>query len=311
MIDLHGVVPALTTPFDAQGALDLDAFQTLVEVVVGDGVHGVIVGGCTGESWALSQNERGALFRAAAEQVAGRVPVIAGCGAVSAREAIAKTAQAQEAGCDAVLVQPPWYVLPGERDVVEYYRRVTAAAGLPVVLYNIPRRTGVNLSRELVARLLDLPGVVALKESSKDYLLLSELLHHFGERIRIFAGYANLLGLAALASGAAGYMDSATPVLGGRSLELYRALQRNDLPAARRLQARMFRLHAGLFASGTFPATVKAALELVGRPGGWPRDPVNPLDAEQHRALRKALLEAGFDSSELAGARAGAQGGER
>ncbi|MBI1777840.1 MAG: dihydrodipicolinate synthase family protein [Proteobacteria bacterium] len=293
-LKLHGVIPALSTPFHKDRSLDIAGFRRLAELVIADGVHGLLINGCTGESWALESDERFAIFKAAVEVAGGRLPVIAGCGAMLTKEAIAKVRQAEAAGCDAAMLQPPWYVLPGPEEVRDYYLEIMAATSLPVVLYNIPRRTGISLSVELVDRLADAPKVIALKESSKDFLLLSDMIRRVGDRIQVFAGYANLLGLAALSLGAAGYMDSSTPVLGRRSLAFYKAATSGDLEAARRMQAEMSRLNAGFFGVGTFPAGVKVALDMLGRPGGWPRDPVKPLNDEQKGRIRTVLEEAGL-----------------
>ena len=292
MVEIKGVVPALTTPFREDRSLDLDAFRDLVETVIGDGVDGIVPNGCTGESWALDDKERGALFEAAVQQAAGRVPVVPGCGSTSARGAIAKVRQAEEAGCDAVMIQPPWYVMPSEPEVYDYYKEIIEASELPVMIYNIPRRTGINLSVELVDRLADEPKVIALKESSKDWLLLSQMIRRTSDRINVLAGYANLLGLAAISEGAVGYVDSSTPVLGRRSIEFYRAATAGDLVTARRLQSAMSNLNAGFFGVGTFPAGIKVALDMLGRPGGWPRDPIKPLDADQRQKIREVLIKA-------------------
>jgi 4-hydroxy-tetrahydrodipicolinate synthase len=291
MLELKGLVPALTTPFTEDGGLDLPAFRRLIDDIVDDGVHGVLVSGCTGESWALEETERLELFRAAVAQVDARVPVVAGCGAVTARHAIARVKQAETAGCDAVMIQPPWYVLPNEDEILDYYLRIIQSTELPIVVYNIPRRTGVSLSVDLVDRLADEPTVIALKESSKDFILLSQMIRRVSDRVSVLAGYASLFGLAAITVGAVGYIDSATPVLGKRSREFYDAVLSGDLTRARLMQGQMAILNAFLFGAGTFPAGVKAALDILGRPGGWPREPIKPLTGEQKETLRSVLRE--------------------
>ena len=294
MLRLHGVIPALTTPFREDRSLDLDGFRRLVELVIADGVHGLLVNGCTGESWALDDDERAQVFAAAVKQAAGRLPVIVGCGAMIAKKAIAKVRQAERAGCDAVMIQPPSYVMPGEDEVRDYYLEIVRATSLPVVVYNIPRRTGIHLSVALVERLADEPNVLALKESSKDFLVLSEMIRRLGDRIAVFAGYAALLGMAAITEGAVGYMDSTTPVIGARSVEFFDAAKSGNLARARVLQAEMVRLNAGFFGVGTFPAGVKAALDLLGRPGGYTRDPIKPLDGPARAKIRGVLEEVGL-----------------
>ncbi len=294
MLKLRGVIPALTTPFREDRSLDLDGFRELVETVIADGVHGIVPNGCTGESWALNDDERAAIFKASVEQSAGRVPVVPGCGAMSAKAAIAKVRQGEQAGCDAVMIQPPWYVMPSEPEVYDYYKEIIAASELPVMVYNIPRRTGINLSLDLVDRLADEPKVIALKESSKDWLVLSQMIRRVSDRINVLAGYANLLGLAAITEGAVGYVDSSTPVLGRRSIEFYEAAVSGDTAKSRPLQKAMSNLNTGFFGVGTFPAGIKVALDMLGRPGGWPRDPVKALDAKQREQIRRVLVSAGL-----------------
>jgi 4-hydroxy-tetrahydrodipicolinate synthase len=294
MLKLKGVIPALTTPFKEDRSLDLSGYERLVEAVIGDGVHGLLVNGCTGESWAVTDDERAQVFKTAVRVARGRVPVVAGCGAMLPQQAIDKTRQAADAGCDAVLLQPPYYILPSLDEVGQFYRQVMDASPLPVVIYNIPRRTGINLTVDFVDRLADHPKAIALKESSKDFLLLADMIRRVGDRISVFAGYAALLGLAAIAHGAVGYMDSATPVLGRKSVRFFEAATSGDIVAARQLQAEMSQLNAGFFGVGTFPAGVKAALDMLGRPGGWTRDPVKPLDAEKRARIRTVLAAAGL-----------------
>lgn len=291
-MDLRGVIPALTTPFKAGAELDLAGFRQLADVVIRDGVDGICVNGCTGESWALSDGERQQVFHAAADVSAGRVPVVAGCGALRAKDALGKIRQAEKAGCHVAMVQPPWYILPSLEEVQYYYTEILENSPLPVMLYNIPRRTGVNLTVDLVDALADHPNVIAIKESSKDWLLLSAIIRRVKDRINVFAGYAGVLGLAAISEGAVGYVDSTTPVVGAMSPKFHAACVSGDLATARALQARLARIN--FFGIGTFPASVKAALALVGRPGGYPRDPIRPLNAEQREAIRRVLIEAGL-----------------
>ena len=297
MVELKGVIPALTTPFLEDQSLDLDGYKKLVDIVIDDGVHGVLANGCTGESWALDDDERLQVFKATVEQVGGRVPVVAGCGAMLTRQAIGKVNQAMEAGCDAVMIQPPWYVIPGEDEIYDYYKAVIAASSLPVMLYNIPRRTSINMSVDLIDRLADEPMVIALKESSKDWLVLSAMIRRVRHRINVFAGYASLLGMAAISEGAVGYVDSTTPVVGRLSINFYEACISRDLDTARRLQTTLAGLN--FFGTGTFPATVKAALNILGRPGGYPRDPIKPVTEVQRDSIRTLLVDAGLIGKDI------------
>lgn len=299
----RGVIPALTTPFHADLSLDEDAFARLAEMVIGDGVDGLLVNGCTGESWSLTTDERATIFRIAAQVARGRLKVIAGCSAITSAETIAKIDQAAKAGCDYAMVSPPWYVIPGPEEIMDHYRAVLDASALPVVLYNIPRRTGVQITPDMVDRLADHPKVIAIKESSKDWGILSQVIRRASDRISVFAGYASFFGLAALTEGAVGYMDSGTPVFGAKSPEFYRACVSGDLATARRIQIEMSSMLESFFGLGTFPSSVKASLDLIGRPGGPTRPPIKSLTAAQRDTLRHKMEEAGF----IAGARAAAE----
>lgn len=292
--EFRGVIPALTTPFREDLSLHAVGFERLVERVIGDGVNGVLVNGCTGESWSLTAAEREVVFRTAVTVAARRVPVVAGCSAITAAETIGKIRQAERAGCDFVMVSPPWYVLPGPAEIGAFYDEVLQATEIPVLLYNIPRRTGVQLPVDLVDRLADNPKVAGIKESSKDWGILSTMIRRTRDRISVFAGYASFFGLAALTEGAVGYMDSATPVFGGISPSFYRAACSSELETARALQSRMASMLDKFFRLGTFPASVKAALDLVGRPGGPTRPPIRPLDRDERETLRRAMGAAGL-----------------
>jgi len=292
--EFRGVIPALTTPFRKDLSFDEAGFERLVECVIRDGVNGVLVNGCTGESWSLNAAEREAVFKTAVAASARRVPVVAGCSAITAAETIDKIRQAERAGCDFVMVSPPWYVLPGPTEIGAFYDEVLQAAETPVLLYNIPRRTGVQLPIDLVDRLADNPKVAGVKESSKDWGILSAMIRRTRDRISVFAGYASFFGLAALTEGAVGYMDSATPVFGGISPSFYRATRSGELDTARRLQTRMASMLDKFFGLGTFPASVKASLDLIGRPGGPTRPPIRPLCKEERETLSRAMEAAGL-----------------
>ena len=290
----QGVYPALTTPFAADLSLDVDGYARLVDLVIGDGVHGIVVNGCTGESWSLSPDERAQVFRTAVHAARGRVRVVAGCSGQTAAETLAKIRQAADAGCAVAMVSPPWYIMPGPEEILAHYRKILASTPLPLLLYNIPRRTGVGFTVDMVDRLADDPKVLGIKESSKDWGLLSAVIRRTRDRISVFAGYASFFGLAALCEGAVGYIDSGTPVFGAKSLAFHKAATAGDLETARRLQADMEHMLGAYFGLGTFPASIKAALELLGRPGGPTRDPIRPLDPAQRETLRRTMVAAGL-----------------
>ncbi len=294
MLDLKGVIPALTTPFNDDQSLDLDGYKTLIETVIADGVHGILVAGCTGESWALDPDETLAVFKAGVAAAKGRVPVVAGCGAMLPKQAIFQVRQAEKAGCDVAMVQAPWYVMPGLEEVMDYYKAIIAQTEIPIMVYNNPRRTGIHMTADFISRLADEPRVIALKESSKDWLVLSEIIRRCRGRINVLCGYADLLGLAAIGEGAVGFVEGSPPIVGRRYVDFYNAAMSGDRETARDLQARFAKLCKALFGIGTFPASAKAALEMLGRPGGRTRDPIRPLNDAQRAQVRQVLIEMGL-----------------
>ena len=166
-VNWSGVIPALVTPFDAKGAIDERGFVENIEICLGNGVAALVPSGCTGEFWALTAAERVRLFQLTVQAARGRVPVIASTGAVTTQEVIALSTAAQEAGCNGIMVLPPYFVRPTADDLVAHYSAISDAVKLPMMLYNIPN-TGNPLTPELVARLAEIDTVVAIKESSLD-----------------------------------------------------------------------------------------------------------------------------------------------
>jgi len=300
MVELKGVIPALTTPFKEDRSLDLAALRRLNDIVLDDGVDGVLVAGCSGETWALDDDERLAIFKAAVDQTAGRVPVIGGCADIFVSRVIDKIRLAERAGCDAVMITAPPYIMPTQDDIYTFFKEIIAESAMPIMVYNHPKRTGVALSVDLMDRLADEPTIVALKESSKDWNQLSQFIRRCRDRLNVLGGYIGLTGLAALSEGAVGYVDSSTSVLGPLSPQFFRAATTGDLETARAIQVRITKLRPGFDASGTFPAGIKAALDILGRPGGWPRDPIKPVTPEGREIMRRVLIDAGILEGEEA-----------
>jgi len=185
-VDWQGYIPAMTTPFASDGSLDRPRLQALVEWLVGEGMHGLVVAGTTGEWFSMSPAEKAELFRVTADVVAGRIPVIAGCNAYTAREAITHATAADEAGLDGILLTPPPYVRPCERELIAFYEDVNRGVRLPICVYNWPPGTNLDLRRETFERLADLERVVAIKNSTAEPAHFLDVLETLGERVRVF-----------------------------------------------------------------------------------------------------------------------------
>ena len=292
-VDWRGSFVAVVTPFTERGAIDERAFGDNVRRMVDEGVDGIVVSGCTGESWSLSPDERVLLCRLALDAVGGRVPVIAGTGGVPTPSVVDLSQRAKEAGVAGVMVLPPYYAMPGSREVVEHYRAIADAVKHPVLLYNIPRRTGINLTTDLLEQIVEFEWVVAIKESSNDFIQTERTILEFGDRINVFTGHSAERGVPALLMGAKGFVSSLeSQIMGRPAVEMYALVQRGELERARATQMRTLALDNQMRNIGTFPANLKAAMNLLGRNGGAPRPPLLPLihtDIERVRVVLDRL----------------------
>ncbi len=291
-VNWRGFIEAVVTPMREDGSIDEEAFLLNLEQQIDEGVHGFLIVGCTGEHWALAPEEKRDLFRLAVQQVKGRVTVICGVSANNTADAIRLMRYAYEAGADGAMSMPPAVATPNDREIVEYFKAITRAVDIPVLAYNIPSRQVVNMKPELVSKLADIPNVVAIKESSGDPVQIVETIRVAGDRIRVFVGY-DTGALFGIAMGAYGCMSIGAQVIGRRAVELITASLEGDLATARARQfdSYLFWKHFGSPAVGSFPAWLKEAMNLLGRPGGYPRAPILPVTDEERERIRVALRE--------------------
>ncbi|MBI4184091.1 MAG: 4-hydroxy-tetrahydrodipicolinate synthase [Proteobacteria bacterium] len=286
-VDWKGCLVAVVTPFRRDGAIDEAAFVENIELLLAEGADGIVVAGCTGESWSLEPDEKLRLFALAVGAAKGRVPVIGGTGAIVTGKVIELSAAAKAAGVSGVMVLPPYYAVPNRREVVAHYRAISAEARVPILLYNIPKRTGINMLPDWVAELSEIEYVAGIKESSNDFIQLERTLSACGERIRVLAGHSAERGVAAVLMGCPGWVSSMeTQIMGREAISMYDLAVAGRVEEARRIQLRCLKLDFEMRAGvGTFPANLKAAMNLLGRPGGFARPPLLDLsEAERGRA---------------------------
>jgi 4-hydroxy-tetrahydrodipicolinate synthase len=284
MSDFHGVLPALITPFTPDGAdIDADALRALVERLVGAGVGGLVPGGSTGEFTTLSNSERRALVEVTVEAADGRVPVVAGTGALSTRETVELSVYAEQAGAAAVMVVPPFYDAPTWRELQAHYGAVADAIEIPIMYYNLPGTTGVRLTAEQLGAL----PVGSLKDTGGDAVAATELIQTGGPTL--LNGWDTLT-FAALAAGVRAVVWGTASIIPEQCVELHRLLiDAIDLPAARELWARIWPL-CRFLESQSYSAAVKAACRLAGDTTGPVRAPLLELDDAATRRLA-ALVE--------------------
>jgi len=282
------VVTAMVTPFAPDGSVDLALAGRLADHLVRHGSDGLVLCGTTGESPTLSWAEQHALFAAVKEAVGGRAALLAGSGSNCTAEAVEATAEAAALGADGALVVVPYYNRPPQEGLEAHFRAVAAAApGLPLMLYNIPGRTGCSLDPETSARLLDLPNVVAYKAASGTTEEVSRLRLLCGERLAIYSG-DDALTLPMLAVGAVGVVSVASHVAGLQIRELIQAFLAGDHTLALARHEALLPLLQALFCTSN-PIPVKAALELGGWPVGAPRLPLLSADSTVRERLSSIL----------------------
>ena len=288
---LFGCGTALVTPFGDDGELDERALVELVEWQIAEGVHFLVPCGSTGEAATMSPEEQARVVRLVAERAAGRVPVMAGAGSNDTRRAMQLSALMEEAGATHLLHVSPMYNKPPQRGIVEHFRAVSDATGLPIVVYNVPGRTGSNVEARTTLRLAELPNVIGVKEASGSLAQIQEILLHRPPHFSVLSG-DDALTLAVMAAGGDGVISvvsNATPRLVASLVE--RAAE-GDVAAARAIHERLSPWMAAAFVESN-PIPAKAALALLGRLRNVLRLPLVPLDERHVPALRAALAAAG------------------
>lgn len=292
---LRGSIAPVVTPFTEDGALDLDSLRGLVRLQLEAGSHGVSLGGSTGEPSAQTAAERIAAMRAAAEEIADRVPFLPGTGAARLDETLELTAAAKELGADAALIITPYYARPTQEALYRWY--ATAARefpDLPLIVYNVPSRTAVDIAPETVARLRrDYDNIIGVKETTKDFEHFSRVIRACGRDVLVWSGI-ELLCLPLLALGGAGFVSAVANLAPGAVAAMYEAWRKGDLERARDLHYRLHPLVDLLFTE-TNPAPVKWVMR---RQGLLASDHVRPplcRPGEATQARIRALLAEGGD----------------
>lgn len=282
---LQGSITALVTPL-RDGRVDEPAFRRLVERQIAAGTHGLVPMGTTGESATLSPAEHARVVELCIEVTAGRVPVIAGAGANETARAIALVREAQAAGADAALVVTPYYNKPSQEGLFRHYAAIAEASDLPVVIYDVPSRTGVTFAVDTVARVAALPSMIGIKDATADLAKASLIRQACGEDFILLSGDDPTV-LGYMAHGGRGCISVSSNVAPEACAAFQNACLAGDFTAARELQARLIKLHGALFLDNS-PAPTKFALSHLGLCTEEVRLPLAPC----HEAARPAVLAA-------------------
>ena len=286
---MRGSIEPVVTPFK-NGALDLDGLAGLIEWQIESGSHGVSVQGTTGEPSSLTLDERKQVIKTAAEVVNKRVPFVAGSASTNHAESIELSRYAQDVGADAVLFISPYYCRPSQEGIYQHFDALSKSVDVPVILYNIPGRTAVNIEIDTVARLKEAnDNIIGVKESNKDFEHINRLLHRMGRDFLVYSGI-ELLCYPIIAIGGAGFVSATGNLMPGKVASLYNLVQEGKWQEAQDLHYAMMTLNDAIFMEIN-PVPVKAALGMMGKISPEVRLPLSPLSDSNREKLRKILID--------------------
>jgi 4-hydroxy-tetrahydrodipicolinate synthase len=288
---IKGSIVAIVTPFN-KGRFDEEAFSRLIEWHISKGTNAIVPCGTTGESATLDYEEHYRVIEVAIKVVNRRVPVIAGTGANSTDETIMITKRAKELGADAALLVAPYYNKPTQEGLYRHYKAVAEAVDIPIILYNVPGRTGVNILPTTVARLSEIKNIVAIKEATGDMKQVSEVIRLCGDRITVLSG-DDFTTLPLLALGGKGVISVTANIAPHEVSEMCRLWEEGNIEEARRLHYRLEPLNQAMFIE-TNPIPVKTALAMMGKIKEEFRLPLCEMSELNKERLRKTLSESGL-----------------
>ena len=289
---LRGSMPALVTPFTKAGALDLKAFRAFVEWQIAEGSKGVVPVGTTGESPTLTHDEHREVVKTCVEVAKGRVPVVAGAGSNNTVEAVGLVQFAEKVGADAVLVVTPYYNKPTQRGLYEHYSAVAKATKLPIIIYNIPPRSVIDMSVDTMKRLWELKNIAGVKDATASMVRVSQQRAAMGEDFNQLSGEdATILGY--MAHGAHGCISVTSNVAPRLCSDFHTAWQKGDVKAALAIHDKLMPLHVNLFME-TSPSPIKYAMSLLGKMDEKLRLPMVPVQESTRAAVRSAMVHAGL-----------------
>jgi 4-hydroxy-tetrahydrodipicolinate synthase len=287
----RGSFTALVTPFK-NGSLDEKAFRDLIEWQIAEGTNGLVPVGTTGESPTLSHDEHNQVVAWCIEQARDRVPVIAGAGSNSTREAIEFAQHAEHAGADAVLIVTPYYNKPTQEGLYQHFKAINDAIGIPIIIYNIPGRSVIDMSVETMRRLFELKNIAGVKDATANVVRTSQQRAEVGADFNQLSGEdATALGF--MAHGGHGCISVTSNVAPRLCAEFQGACGRGDFAAALKLQDKLMPLHQGLFVE-TNPAPAKYALSVLGKCDETVRLPMVPVSEKTRKVVRDAMVHAGL-----------------
>jgi len=288
-LKLEGIFVPHITPFERNGEIDTKALRKLVQFWIDGGLSGLVTCGSNGEAPYLLREERRKLLEVVVDEVNGKVPVIAGTGAIGTKETVQLTVDAKDVGVDAALVVTPFYFRHSVDELYAHYSAVLKAVDLPIIVYNVPKFTGFSLEPALVERLSsEYSQIVGIKDSSGSYSQITELVRLVGKKISVLAGTADLA-LPTLAIGGKGVVIAVANVAPKLCSELYDAFKDGDCAKAWELQKKISHINEVLVIRHNQLAAIKEVLNIMNLPAGYPRKPTLPLNEREKAEIRKFI----------------------
>lgn len=282
------ILTAMVTPFNDNGEINFQAVEQLVNHLIENGSDGIVVAGTTGESPTLTYEEKIKLFEAVVSAANKRATIIAGTGTNNTKASIELTKKAEQIGVDGIMLVAPYYNKPSQEGLYAHFAAIAKETTLPVMIYNIPGRSAVNISVETTVRLSKIDNIVATKEASGDVNAMAQIVELTDERFSVYSGDDSLT-LPSLAIGSKGVVSVASHIIGNEMKTMIEEFLRGNVVEAASLHRKLLPIMTALFAQPS-PAPVKAALNMKGIPAGSVRLPLVPLTKEQEERL-KAIIE--------------------
>ncbi len=284
----------MITPFDEDGNVDEEGYRENIREQINGGIDGIVPVGTTGECATLSHEEHKKVVEIAIDEADGELPVIAGTGSNSTREALELTEHAKNAGADAVLLVSPYYNKPTQRGIYEHYKTLATEIDIPQIVYNVPSRTGKNVEPETVASLSEFENIQAVKEASGNIDQAAEIIENTSENFAVMSG-SDKLTYHIVAAGGVGAISVASNIVPGRISKMIHSYLEGDIQTAQEIHYEHLPLFRSLFIE-TNPGPVKGAMNILDKPAGKPRSPLVEVTEETKNTLREVISELGLTS---------------
>lgn len=286
-----GIIPAMVTPLDDYGNVNERTLRKLTNYLINGKVHGLFVVGSTGEWYGLDINQKKKIFETVVEEANGRVPIYAGTGAITTKETVILTKMAKDVGVSAASILTPVFISPNQQELYHHYCDIANSVDIPILLYNNPGKTGINLTADLVERLSKIDNIIGIKDSSGDMTLTEEYIRRTNDNFSVLAGRDTLI-LSTLIYGGKGAIAATANIVPKIVVKIYEEYIKGNIEEALKAQYDLAPLRLA-FSLGSFPVVMKEGLKLMGIDAGSTFKPVEPMTEDNKIKLKKVLEEMG------------------